>query len=308
MTSNFFAADAVQSLPDNGQSALEPGWVAQWRKYYALDLSGVVEQQFVRLEVPGYQLAAQYFRPPHASASLLILHGYYDHMGLYGHLIRWATNNGLAVLICDLPGHGLSTGERASINEFAEYQAVLNAMFALARQLQLPQPWHLAGQSMGGAMARDHVLQQPQLSELGELILLAPLVRPRAWRQSRLLYYGLRPFVRQIARKRSNNSTDQQFVEFLQHDPLQPQTLPVAWVGALERWIKQIESASPSGKSPIILQGDMDQTVDWRHNLGVLEQKFSQPRVCMLSGAGHHLVNEQDSYRQQIFSFLERQL
>jgi len=307
MTPEFVDIDAHAPLLGLGGEP-EPAWAGQWRKYYGLDLGRQLEQRFVSLQVPGYQLMAQYFRPRTATASILILHGYYDHMGLYGHLIRWATNNQLAVLICDLPGHGLSTGPRASINEFSEYQSALAAMFELARRLELPQPWHLAGQSMGGAIALDYALHQPDGSQLGELILLAPLVRPVSWRKSRLLYHSLRPFVRQIRRARSVSSTDLEFVDFLQRDPLQAQILPTAWVGALERWIKQIENAEASKISPLIIQGDEDQTVDWQHNLGVLEQKFSGPKICMLPGAGHHLVNEQQAYRQMAFDFIEGHL
>lgn len=308
MSVQFTGPTIYNSLPDISENAAQPVWAAQWRKYYNLDLMQQLEQRFVRLQVSGYQLAAQYFRPHNATASLLVLHGYYDHMGLYGHLVRWATNNGLAVLICDLPGHGLSSGDRASINDFVEYQQVLTAMLELARKLELPAPWHLAGQSMGGAIALDYVLNQPDTGELGELILLAPLVRPKAWRQARLLYHGLRPFVRQIPRRRSNNSTDVGFVRFLQQDPLQPRVLPTAWVGALERWIKHIEQVPASGFSPIIIQGDDDQTVDWRHNLDVLEAKFAAPDICILPGAGHHLVNEQQAYRKTAFEFIESRL
>lgn len=307
MIPEFVGIDTHGTLPELA-GLPEPVWVEQWRKYYGLDLGKQLEQRFVSLQVPGYQLMAQYFRPHNATASILILHGYYDHMGLYGHLIRWATQNQLAVLICDLPGHGLSSGPRASINEFSEYQSVLAAMLELAHKLELPQPWHLAGQSMGGAIALDYALHQPGTGQLGELILLAPLVRPVAWRKSRLLYHSLRPFVRQIRRMRSVSSTDLEFVDFLQRDPLQAQILPTAWVGALERWIKQIEKAAASKISPLIIQGDEDHTVDWQHNLSVLEQKFAAPKICMLPGAGHHLVNEQQAYRQTAFDFIEGHL
>ncbi len=138
------------------------------------------------------------------------------------------------MIACDLPGHGLSGGERASIGDFAEYQATLQGLLAEAGTLDLPQPWHLCGQSTGGAIVVDHVLNQgAQSPAQGRVILLSPLVRPRAWGWSRLSYYLLKPFVSGIARRFSENSTDPDFPPFLQADPLQPLRLPTAWVGAL---------------------------------------------------------------------------
>lgn len=307
MKSDFISLNPQSALPELFSKQAEPAWTQHWRDFYRLDFNrSNIEQRLGRLQVLNYQLAVQYFKPARPIGTLIVLHGYYDHMGLYGHLFRWALDNDFAVLSCDLPGHGLSTGARASISEFSEYQAVLAALFEVAQQLSLPAPWHLAGQSMGGAIALDYALNQQPLSEIGRLILFAPLVRPRAWRQSKLLYQGLRPFVKQVPRQRTSNSTDKEFVEFLQRDPLQANVLPTAWVGALSRWIPQIEKAQAKKISPIIIQGDGDRTVDWQHNLNVLEDKFKQPELCILPGAGHHLVNEQAHYRQQEFSFIER--
>lgn len=296
-------------LPEFFALAPEPSWVANWRAFYGIDfqVKGLaVEQRLGAIHVAGYDVAVQVYRPASSVGTLIVLHGYYDHMGLYGHLFAWALQQGLTVLSCDLPGHGLSTGARASINEFAEYQSVLKALLIVAEQLALPTPWHLSGQSTGAAISLDYALHQPKLSEMGRLILLAPLVRPRAWRPSKWLYQGLRPFVQAIPRRQSNNSSDVDFLAFVQQDPLQAQRLPTAWVGALSRWIPTIEQASATAIKPIIVQGDEDQTVDWKHNLTVLGEKFQQPELCMLPGAGHHLVNEQEHYRQQGFSFIEK--
>ena len=56
------------------------------------------------------------------------------------------------------------------------------------------------------------------------------------------------------------------------------------------------------------MQGEQDATVEWQHNLDVLEDKFNQPRRLLLPDARHHLVNEREALRQQYFEFLTRQL
>ncbi len=306
------AAWSASRLPPFATTAFrEPDWVQHWRNYYQLDFAASgpgVDQQLGRLDVAGYQLAVQLYRPLSGlQGSCIILHGYYDHMGLYGHLYAWALQQGLAVLTCDLPGHGLSSGARASIGSFAEYRQVLQALLALAMRLHLPQPMHLIGQSTGAAIGLDLALHDWP-SQLGRLVMLAPLIRPRAWNQGRLLYHSLRPFVRQIPRRRSQNSGDTEFLQRVQQDPLQPGVLPTAWVGALSQWIPRIEQAAPVGLTPLIVQGDADRTVDWQHNLTVLQDKFASPQICMLPGAQHHLVNELEHYRQQGFEFIGRHL
>jgi alpha-beta hydrolase superfamily lysophospholipase len=259
-----------------------------------------------RMDVGGYEIVGQVWVPQEPVATLFLMHGFYDHMGLFRHLIEWALSMGYAVISCDLPGHGLSSGSRASIDDFAEYQVVLQRLFQEADGLQLPKPWHLCGQSTGGAILIDHLLNHGVESPAqGQVILLAPLVRPRAWGWSKFSYYLLKPFVTGIARRFSENSNAPAFLPFLLADPLQPRRLPTAWVGALARWISRVESAPVSRRSPIIIQGEADMTVDWSHNLAVLNEKFSQPRILMLSQARHHLANELPELRAQYLAFVE---
>ena len=278
-----------------------------YQRFYGLDLP--VQRLLGSFEAGGFELVGQAWLPPQPVATLFVLHGYYDHMGLYRHVIEWALSKAFAVVSCDLPGHGLSSGERASISDFGLYQQTLVALFGQARELELPRPWHLCGQSTGGAIAVDHVLHAGEHSPVdGELILLAPLVRPRAWHWSKLSYRLLRHFVNGIQRQFSENSNDPAFLPFLQADPLQPRRLPTAWVGALMSWVKRIEAAPPSTRRPLIVQGEADGTVDWRYNLKVLKAKFADPQILLLPEARHHLANELPTTRQRYLDFISQRL
>ena len=282
-----------------------------YQRFYGLDgaETGSRHSWLGRFEVAGYEIVSQVWLPQQPKATLFLLHGFYDHMGLYRHIVDWAVAQGFAVISCDLPGHGLSSGSRASINDFAEYQLVLQRLFVEAQALQLPQPWHLCGQSTGGAIVIEHLLYHGSDSPAqGQAILLAPLVRPRAWGWSKLSYYLLKPFVKDIARRFSENSNAPAFLPFLLADPLQPQRLPTAWVGALASWISRIENATRSTRSPLIIQGEADMTVDWSHNLAVLGEKFTQPQILMLHEARHHLANELPELRAQYFEFVKSRM
>jgi alpha-beta hydrolase superfamily lysophospholipase len=312
MSLPFVSDEFRQRLGALADAREEPPEGLAYRRFYGLDLpvrGAAVRSRLGRFTVGREQLVAQAWWPQSPRASLLLLHGYYDHMGLYRHLIDWALDMSFAVLACDLPGHGLSSGARASIDDFAEYQAVLQGLFGEAAALGLPQPWHLCGQSTGGAILIDHLLHGPAQEGLGETLLLAPLVRPCAWGRSLLAYRLLRPFVKAIPRTFTVNSGDAAFIEFVHRlDPLQPRTLPTAWVGALSRWIPRIESAPRSRRRPLIVQGEADATVDWRHNLQVLEDKFDRPEILTLPTARHHLANETEALRRRYFDFLRERL
>ncbi|CAD5202499.1 Lysophospholipase (EC 3.1.1.5) [Pseudomonas sp. FEN] len=133
------------------------------------------------------------------------------------------------------------------------------------------------------------------------------MVRPRAWGWSKLSYYLLKPFVNGIARRFSENTNDPAFMPFLLADPLQPQRLPTAWVGALARWIP----LSSRGEKPATT---FDRTRAGRHdrrlahNLAVLRSKFDRPEILLLAEARHHLANEIPAYRERYLRFLSEHL
>jgi len=79
-------------------------------------------------------------------------------------------------------------------------------------------------------------------------------------------------------------------------------------VGALATWIARIGRAPRSCGSPLIVQGGSDMTVDWKHNLPVLKDKFAEPQIFMLHEARHHLVNESPELRARFFEFLTQRM
>ena len=287
-----------------GEGAFSPasGFGEDYRRFYDLDLG----QQCFDVHWGSERLVAQRFAPAGApKGTAAVVHGYYDHVGLYGHLIRYLLGRGFAVLAYDQPGHGLSTGARATIASFDLYVDALQAVLA-ATEEPLPRPLCAVGQSMGGAVLMER-LMRPAAPAFDKTVLLAPLVRPKGWRLARLALPLARPFVTRLPREAPSNSTDTTFLAFLREDPLQTWSLPVQWATALARWIRRFEAHPPTNQRVIVVQGGRDGTVDARHNLAVLRRLF-EVELLELPAARHHLVNESAATQRPMLAFLDARL
>lgn len=250
-----------------------------------------------------YNIAVQYWLPPTPTGTVFVVHGYFDHAGLYGHLIEYLLKHNLAVVAFDLPGHGLSDGEQVSIASFDHYVEVFEAILVRA-QAHLPQPWHSIGQSTGGAIILKHLLQESADRHLfTNIAILAPLLHPRHWRRSRLVYILVHRFMLRIARTFQRNSGDTAFLTFLtSHDPLQARHIPLQWIGAMKGWIEEFH-ALPVTTYPLhIIQGDQDTTLDWRYNLKQFRRKLPNADIHIIKGARHHMANECAPLRSLVFA------
>ena len=292
---------------DMAQPRFEPPEVAAYRRYYNLDLPAQypgLEHRLGRLTVQGERISVQVFKPLAPVGTAIVCHGYYDHVGIYGHVIRFLLDRNLCVLSFDQPGHGLSSGPRADIESFDQYVDTLDACLTQTGE-HLPKPWHLLGQSMGGAVAVEFLVQNRRpANTFANVILLAPLVRPALWPINRVVYELARRFITERPRVIVENSGDPEFVEFLRNDPLQPMVLPVRWVTAMVRWMARVPDYPPQPMPLKIVQGDRDGTVDYKYSLKALARSF-EIDVCHIAEARHHLANESEPIRTQMWQWLD---
>jgi alpha-beta hydrolase superfamily lysophospholipase len=290
------------------------GEAKRYARYYGIDFSEPFPDTlhaFGFFDAADHAIAVHAWRPANPRGSVLVCHGYFDHVGLYRHVIRHLLELNYAVLAYDLPGHGLSTGPQAAIEDFRIYREVLSQCLA-NKANAFPKPWHVIAQSTGGAIVMDyalHLAPQGEPFPFEKMILLAPLVRPAKWRYGAMVHSLVRPFRENVRRVFRTNSNDPEFVHFLQHlDPLQSPVLSARWVSALKKWIPDFERSGRVNISPVVIQGDLDETVDWRHNLDVIEDKFANPEIHVLAGARHQLANESAEFRARINRILDRHL
>jgi len=276
-------------------------------RYYGLDFAARcpdVEHLAGTVRSGDYTLAVHLWRRDGASANLLLLHGYFDHTGLFGKLIEYGLSRNCNVLIFDLPGHGLSSGEPAAIDDFSDYsQAIVDVLATV----QLPEvPLWVMAQSTGCAALVD--LARKQVWPFSAAVLLAPLVRPVGWLRVRVAHMLLQRFVDSVPRKFAQNSSDLKFLEFVQRDPLQSKRVSIRWVGALRRWLAALPQRDLGVGPVLIIQGDADKTVAWRYNLKIINRLFPGSQVEYLPGAGHQLANESAVIRQRYLAVVENWL
>ncbi|KXO11101.1 MULTISPECIES: alpha/beta hydrolase [Marinobacter] len=280
-------------------------------RFYGLDLwvehpEVTYHQGYIKAE--RHEVMVHYFRLPESSApkgTVFILHGYFDHVGLYTQLIDRCLGAGFDVLAYDQPGHGLSSGTPAAIGSFLEYQAVLSEVMAHVRD-KIRGPWFAVGQSTGGAILIDYLLSNHhnrETSDFRRVVLLAPLVRPMGWLGAKILHSLVKPFLTRWRRVFGANSGNARFLDFLrEHDPLQARAVHVDWVTALRKWVPHIESARPVDFPVTVVQGEKDLTVDWQHNLRIIRNKFASVREQRIPDGRHHLVNEAQDLQATVFN------
>ena len=299
---------ALASPPLDEQTwcSMDSALLNDYNQFYGLQFSGV-DRHLTLIESTGERITLQAFVPNdrEIQAWALVCHGYYDHVGLYGHLINDLLERDIAVMSFDQPGHGLSTGDRANIDNFQRYVDVIRVVHKFAVKSALDKPLHWFGQSMGGALVMEFWQQQADAKPTGEVVLLAPLVRPYAWPIMRWAFALAKRTVAARPRNKSTNMLNKEFVSLLAADPLQADVLPVAWVQAMINWFTQFEKLGPSSLPVNIVQGYEDRTVSFRHNLGVLNNHYKNAAIHIIPKARHHLVNETSDIYAEIWAWLD---
>ncbi len=111
----------------------------------------------------------------HIRGIVAIVHGLGGHSDIFGNLVEFLSDRGIAVYSFDLRGHGRSPGQRGYINDWSEFREDLKAFlqFIITQENRLP--LFLLGQSLGGTIALDYALHYP--SQLQGLILLSPALK-----------------------------------------------------------------------------------------------------------------------------------
>lgn len=256
-----------------------------------------------------YKVMCHYWHLSESKAHVFVVHGLFDHVGLFTSLVADLLRQGFSVFALDLPEHGLSEGDFGQVKDFSEYAYVVDD-FCRRLAPKISDSWYALSQSTGGAVMMHHLLRAAEQTPFRKQVLLAPLIRPRAYYGVLLSYRLLSPFMKRVKRAFTENSNDSDFCRFLREDdPLQPQHISVNWVGAMVRWVRGFDQMPHSQIPSLLIQGTSDKTVDFKFNIKKIAEHFENLDVHYIEGAMHHLPREGERYRDQVleavFSFLD---
>lgn len=234
-----------------------------------------------------------------SKGTLFALHGYFVHSALLKYVIQRGLDSGYTVIVADLPGHGLSTGDRASIEAFSDYADLVHEMTALITE-HLPEPYFLLGHSTGGSGVWEYALKHPD-NPYKKIVLGAPLVRSYLWGLSTTGYHLGKNILPEVPRLLRPTTREPEFLELVLRDPLQYPGTPVQWVKALIEWNdNQIETYPPSAQNMLIIQGTEDTVVEAEFNIPFLARKFPLAKVEWVPQCRHDLFWEIEPIRNQV--------
>ncbi|MGI9535614.1 MAG: alpha/beta hydrolase [Desulfocapsaceae bacterium] len=275
--------------------------------FYDLNFTNV-QHWFGTVKSEGSTLAAHAFMPENPRGTLFLIHGYFDHTGTLSKLIAESLNQGYAVVTWDLPGHGLSSGDRTDTGQFHLCAEQFFDIVERSNQ-KLPHPMHVIAHSTGCSIAIEY-LHNPDPYVFERMVFLAPLIRHTYWGLGKFGYVISKPFINQVRRRDKKNSNDEAYLAFVKKDPLHNSTLSYDYLGDLYQWEKKLRNAPVWSGSICVIQGDKDSIVKWKYNLPFMETKVENLEVHIIPGAKHQLANEIEAYRtqtfDQIFQYLEK--
>lgn len=112
--------------------------------------------------IDGSRIYAVSILPEHPAAVVLLIHGYGEHHGRYGHVIDALVEANFGVFTLDHRGHGKSEGLRAYIDNFDHVLADISQLRDQIAAEQPALPLFIYGHSMGSLLALTHAARRPE--------------------------------------------------------------------------------------------------------------------------------------------------
>ena len=109
-----------------------------------------------------------------ARGAVVLVHGYGEHIGRYGHVAEALNDAGWNVYGLDHVGHGRSEGERVLIPDFTPVVEDVHTVVGRAKAANPGLPVAMIGHSMGGMIAARYAQLHP--GELAALVLSGPVI------------------------------------------------------------------------------------------------------------------------------------
>ena len=243
-----------------------------------------------------------------ARARILIIHGFAEHSGRYGHALGGFAGHGIDAWAVDLRGYGKSDGGRGCIGSFDDYLADVGAMLAAAAPDRGTVPCFLLGHSMGGLVATRFLQEKP--SGVRGLLLSSPFFRVRMpvpavkRAAARVLSTFWPTFALPTNLDPSGLSRDPEVGRAYVADPLVLQKGTTRWFVETTRAQTVAFARAPELRLPVLLvHGAADPIVDPEASRELFDRLGSQDKTLRLwPELRHEILNEPE--KEQVLGLM----
>lgn len=240
------------------------------------------------------RIAARAWRDPSTSSRFVavLVHGYGEHIGRYGHVAEALVGAGAVVYGSDHIGHGRSGGERVVIDDFEDVVADVDAVVSTARDRWPDLPVVLIGHSMGGMIAARYA--QHHRDDLAALVLSGAVVGEFELVDQLLALDELPDIPLDPAVLSRDPAVGEAYADdpLVWHGPFKRPT-----VAAMSTTIRAIDADGSLGDLPLLwVHGADDQLVPIEGTRVGIERLRGEPfRKHEYPGARHEVFNETNS-------------
>ena len=256
----------------------------------------------------GLELYYQSWHPQaKAKAVLVVVHGHGGHSGIFTRMVEHLVDRHYLIYSFDLRGHGRSPGQRGYINSWAEYRTDLTAFVNLVKTQQPDLPLFLIGQSMGGIIALDYVLQESV--RLSGTILMSPAlgisISPWKLLVGKILSGILPHFALNTSMDFTTGSRDREMVSACAEDPLRHRQGTARLATELLQTIDWVNARAINLQVPLlILHGGGDRITPLESSKIFFDNvTLSDKEIREYPDSYHELQNDLDY--QEVFADME---
>lgn len=266
-------------------------------RFYDFDQEMNYSQELNSIPDFPYEISKHKYQKKIPSKKLFItIHGFLDNCGYLRDLHSFFFKEGFDIICLELPGHGLSTGPIAEIEDFSQYGKMFETLNFTELKKQYSTINFFAHST--GAVAHFEAHRANISPEFDKIILMAPLGRSKAFRPSMILHSVFGSLVSQVPRKKSKQV---RFLEIKAQDPSYIDFTPMNWVRAFKKWDREIQNLTKINDQKItIFFGTKDKVIEKNYTERLYKRLFPNSETIYIKNGTHHLDLD-DRYISQIF-------
>jgi len=249
-------------------------------------------------------------------AVISLIHGYSEHGGRYAHMGDALNNAGIALIVTDLRGHGLSGGGRGVIKSYPDFYGDVDALLSEARKRFPDIPHFLMGHSMGGGILFNYAAAR-DLPQIMGYIATAPLLRltKPAPEILRPLMVAIRTLMPNFSMSQKVNGKDISTLaeqnKAYEDDPLVHGKLsPALALDMIDYGETALENADQWSRPLLLMHGEADAVTDCNASIAFKAKAGDNVTFRSFEGAFHEIHNDicRDQVYNEMITFISQQI